>query len=273
LYHDEDRELGGLVVVEIDALADVVGELLGDGAVEGDAAVADVERAVDERVLEVLRLGLAGDLAGLVLLLVARDLVGQAGDGVGGLELELLGLGLELADLVVALGQAGGGAGGLEGGLALELGAFILEGGGLGVGLGQAQGALGVELGSLGVEGRELLGALGLGEGELGVDAGLLGAHAVDLLHRGLLLGREFLAVDAGAGGDGGRAGLGRRQAAGRRRGRGGGRGARGGGAIDDDDAAGRLGEDRRGDQESQGERAEDGAGLHGGDVGKGFSG
>jgi len=44
--HDEDREFGRLVVVEVDALADVVGELLGDGAVEGDPAVADDEGAV-----------------------------------------------------------------------------------------------------------------------------------------------------------------------------------------------------------------------------------
>jgi len=119
----------------------------------------------DERLLEVAGLGLAGDLAGLLLLLEAGEFVGEAGHGVGGLELQLLGLGLELADPVVALGETGGGAGGLEGGLALELGALVLERGGLGGGLGQAEGTLGVELGGLGVEGRELLGALGLVRG------------------------------------------------------------------------------------------------------------
>jgi hypothetical protein len=176
VHDDEDRELGRLVVIEGDARADVVGELLGHGAVEGDAAVADIQHAVDERVLEILRLGLAGDLAGLVFLLEALDLVGEAGDGVGGLELELLGLGFEFADLVGAFGEAGGGTGGLERGLALELGALVFEGGGLGGSLGETERTLGGQAGDLGLQRRELFGALGFGEGELGVDARLLGA-------------------------------------------------------------------------------------------------
>ena len=236
VHDDEDRELGRLVVIEGDARADVVGELLGHGAVEGDAAVADVEHAVDERVLEILRLGLAGDLAGLVLLLEALDLVGEAGDGVGGLELELLGFGFELADLVRAFGEAGGGTGGFERGLALEPGALFLEGGGLGGGLGETERTLGGQAGDLGLQRGELFGALGFGEGELGVDAGLLGAHAFGFLHRGLLLRREFVAGR----GDG-------------RRSRGGGRGRRG-----------LLGEGGRGREDGEREESEGDAEMHG---------
>ena len=239
VHDDEDRELGRLVVVEGDARADVVGELLGHGAVEGDAAVAEVEHAVDERILEVLRPGFAGDLAGLVLLLEALDLVGEAGDGVGGLELELLGLGFELADLVGTLGEPRRGARGFQRGLALEPGALVFEGGGLGGGLGEAERALGGQAGDFGLERRELFGALGFGEGELGVDAGLLGAHAFGFLHRGLLLRGELVAR------------RGDRRARRGRRGRSGSRG-------------GLLGEGARGREDGEREGAEGGAEMHG---------
>ena len=236
---DEDRELGRLVVIEGDPRADVVGELLGHGAVEGDAAVADVQHAVDERVLEVLRLGLAGDLAGLVFLLEALDLVGKTGDGVRGLELELLGFGFEFADLVGAFGQAGGGTGGFERGLALELGALLFEGGGFGGSLGETERTLGGQAGDLSLERGEFFGALGFGEGELGVDAGLLGAHAFGFLHRGLLLRGEFVAGR----GDGSRS----RGSSGSSRGR-----------------RGLLGEGVRGREDGEREDAEGGAEMHG---------
>ena len=236
VHDDEDRELGRLVVIEGDARADVVGELLGHGAVEGDTAVADIQHAVDERILEILRLGLAGDLAGLVFLLEALDLIGEAGHGIGGLKLELLGFGLEFADLVRAFGQAGGGAGRFERGLALELGALVFEGGGFGGSLGETQRTLGGQAGDLGLQRGEFFGALGFGEGELGVDARLLEAHTFGFLHRGLLLRGEFVARR----GDG-------------RRSRGSGRGRRG-----------LLGEGVRGREDGEREDAEGGAEMHG---------
>jgi hypothetical protein len=147
---DEDRELGRLVVIEGDARADVVGELLGHGTIEGDAAIADVEYAVDKRILEILRLGLAGDFAGLVFLLEALNLIGEAGNGVSRFELELLGFGFEFADLVGALRQAGAGTSGFERGLTLELGALVFEGGGFGGSLSEAERALGGQAGDLG---------------------------------------------------------------------------------------------------------------------------
>ena len=236
VHDDEDRELGGLVVIEGDARADVVGQLLGHGAVEGDAAIADVEHAIDERVLEVLRLGLAGDLAGFVFLLEALDLIGEAGDGIRGLELELLGFGFELADLVGAFGQAGGQADGFERGLALEPGALVFESGGFGGSLGEAERTLGGQTGDFGLQRGEFFGALGFGEGELGVDARLLEAHALGFLHGGLLLRGEFI---AGGGG--------------RSRSRGSGRSRRG-----------LLGEGVRGREDGEREDAEGGGEMHG---------
>jgi len=254
VHDDENRELGRLVVIEGDARADVVGELLGHGAVEGDAAVADVQHAVDKRVLEVLRLSLGGHLAGFVFLLEALDLVGKAGDGVGGLELQLLGLGFEFANLVVTLREASGRAGGLQGGLALELSTLVLEGGGFGGSLRQTERTLGGEFGDLGLERGELFGALGFGEGELGVDARLLDAHAVGFLHRGLLLRRQLVALGGGAAGD-------HDSSRGRRRGRGSGRGvgSGSGGAL----GLGLLGEHGRNREDGEGEDAEGGAEMH----------
>ena len=249
---DEDWELGRLVVIEGDARADVVGELLGHGPVEGDAAIANIQDAIDEGILEILRLGLAGDLAGLVFLLEALDLIGEAGDGIGGLELELLGFGFELADLVGAFGQAGAGTGGFEAGLALELGALIFEGSGFGGSLGEAERTLGGKFSNLGLERGEFFGALGFGEGELGVDAGLLAAHAVGFLHGGLLLGRELVALDRSAWGEGGRRG-------GRSRGRGRRVGSRSGGAL----GLGLLGEHGRNREDGKREDAEGGAEMH----------
>ena len=250
--HDEDRELGRLVVIERDARADVIGELLGHGAVERDAAIADVQHAIDERVLEILRLGLAGDLAGFVFLLEALDLVGEAGDGVGGLELELLGFGFELADLIGAFGQASAGTGGFEASLALELGALVFEGGGFGGSLGEAERTLGGKFSNLGLEWGEFFGALGIGEGELGVDSGLLDTHAVGFLHGGLLLGRELVALGRGdLRGEGGRCGDG---------GRGGCVGSRSGGLGL---GLGLLGEHGRNREDGEREDAEGGAEMH----------
>ena len=247
---DEDREFGRLVVIEGDARADVVGELLGHGTIEGDAAIADIQDAIDEWILEILRLGLAGDLAGLVFLLEALDLIGEAGDGVSGFELELLGFGFEFADLVGALRQAGAGTSGFEAGLALELGALVFEGGGFGGSLGEAERTLGGQAGDLGVQRGEFFGALGFSEGELGVDAGLLTAHAVGFLHGSLLLGRELIAL-------GGSALRGDRCGGGRRRG--GSVGGRSGGAL----GLGLLGEYGRDRENGERENAEGGAEMH----------
>ena len=250
---DEDREFGRLVVIEGDARADVVGELLGHGTIEGDAAIADIQDAINERILEILRLGLAGDFAGLVFLLEALDLIGEASDGISGFELELLGFGFEFADLVGALRQAGAGTSGFEAGLALELGALVFEGGGFGGSLGEAERTLGGQAGDLGVQRGEFFGALGFSEGELGVDAGLLTAHAVGFLHGSLLLGRELIAL-------GGSALRSNRLGGGSRGGsRSGSRGRSVGGGL----GLGLLGEYGRDRENGERENAEGGAEMH----------
>ena len=113
---DEDRGFAIEGVVEGDATADELGELVVDAAVERDAAVGDVQDAVDERILRVGELGAAGDVGDLLFETRdgghGRDLGVFDGDFGGG----EAGLHFEFSAGAILIGRCDGGLGGGEGG-------------------------------------------------------------------------------------------------------------------------------------------------------------
>ena len=182
-----------LRVVEGDGGGHLAGETVVDDAVEGDAAVADVQDAVDERVLRVGDLRAGGDLGGL--LLEPGD-GGDAGDfgvidgDLGGGE---AGLDLEFGAGAILVGVGGGGTGGGERGLQTETGALGLGLGERGLGPGGTEHGLGLELAHL--ERERQAGEHALGGTQFETRADDLGFHlGLDGLGRFAdveLLGRE----------------------------------------------------------------------------------